>query len=309
MTNDSGFRIIESASLPRSTRAREDELGEICSYRGRGGFEVLISDSLVERLCAISHNAEPNEWIGILIGRVGEDDQGSYVIVDGLVLDTDAIATPGSVRSTVRGEQRVREIAAAAYPGSEVLGWAHSHHRCGTHFSPGDRDNQATWSAPHALGIVCDPRAPERIGVYRGPGSERLVLERPQSKTPATRDASTVQNGACRHLSAALRTMPTMSRDNKTVAARSPQWAPFLDGFMGLTLIALAWQIATKPSNIDISHQLERIEHSVLTLSEHRVQPPSASEPGTFYFGFQNTREDDVMCTVKPPTLVAHELE
>jgi proteasome lid subunit RPN8/RPN11 len=278
----------------------------VSSYRGRDGFEALVSDTLIDRLCTLSHTAEPNEWIGILIGRVGEDSMGSYVIVDGVVLDTEAIATPGSVRSTVRGEQRVREIAAVAYPGSEVLGWAHSHYRCGTHFSPGDCENQSTWTAPYALGIVCDPRTPERIGVYRGPDAERLTVNRVTSKTPGQSKEPPVRWPFLERRSAALspEQAPTAFLDQGVSKKSRPRWTALINSIIGIALVFLAWRIGITLPNLD--ERLESLEHSVRTLNARSVQ--SSLPSGTLSFlESQSARENESMCLMNPVALNGHE--
>lgn len=183
------FRVLEAVEEHVHHAPREALVVPFRRYRSEAGFEALIPHAVVQRLRTLSRRAAPNEWIGILVGRLGEDRKGTYVVVDGVVLDERALATPGSVRSTEEGEWAVRKIAEAAYAGSVVIGWAHGHHRCGTHFSAGDRTNQATWTAPHSLGIVCDPWSEEDLGVYRGPGSEHLALvsEGSTGGAPSTR--------------------------------------------------------------------------------------------------------------------------
>ena len=306
-SNDAGFRVIESTTGRVSTRARVDELGRVSSYRGRDGFEALVSDTLIDRLCTLSHAAEPNEWIGILVGRVGEDARGSYVIVDGVVLDAEAVATPGSVRSTVRGEQRVREIAAVAYPGSEVLGWAHSHYRCGTYFSPGDCDNQSTWTASYALGIVCDPRAPERIGVYRGPGAERLTVNRVTSNTKGQSKVPHVRWPFLARRSAAPspEQAPAAFGDRGfSKESRPTTWTALINGTIGIALMFLVWRIGTTPPNLD--ERLESIELPVRALNARGDQ--SSRPSGTLSFlGFQRAREDESMCLMNLGALDGHE--
>lgn len=174
MATESAFRVIEAILEPVHRAERMALLGACRRYHAKDGFQAFVPEPVIDRMVAMGHDAEPNEWIGILVGRLGRDARGTYVIVDGVIPDELALATPGTVRSTSAGERDVRDVAATVFPGSIVIGWGHGHLRYGTRFSGSDRDNQATWTTDYALGIVCDPWSDESIGVYRGPKSERL---------------------------------------------------------------------------------------------------------------------------------------
>ena len=63
----------------------------------------------------------------------------------------------------------------SSYPDAVLLGWVHSHVRCGVTFSSTDRATQATWRESYSLGIVVDPWHPRELTVYRGPKAEALV--------------------------------------------------------------------------------------------------------------------------------------
>lgn len=215
----SSFRVIEATDERVHDAQRTRLLGSVHRFRAADGFEALIPQLLIEQVVALSQRAEPNEWLGVIVGRVGEDEQGSYVVIDGVVLDTRAIATPGSVRSTPEGERAVRQIAEAAYPTSTFIGWGHGHYRCGTQFSAGDRRNQATWTASHAIGIVCDPSSPEKVGVYRGPRSERLSLVGPLPLARVEGAVAPTKGGHPTDRPSNRRPMPGAEHDKRVVAS------------------------------------------------------------------------------------------
>lgn len=173
-STDHVFRIVEEATEPVYIAPREGIVGVPHHFVAENGFDVIVPDAIIEQLCALGRAKQPNEWMGILVGRLGRDGRGDYAIVDGVLCDSRAIASPGRVQSTPTGEAILRRHAAECFPASIVLGWAHGHLHCGARFSGTDFANQATWTMPYALGIVCDPWSPERIAVYYGPKAELL---------------------------------------------------------------------------------------------------------------------------------------
>lgn len=150
-------------------------------YRGENRFAVAVPELVIDEMLAFGRRAAPLEWYALLVGRLCEDSDGRYVVVDAAVLDTGAVASTGSIETTVESEQRLRALAQAQHPVSIPIGWGHGHHRCGSSFSATDRRNQATWTQEHSVGIVVDPWDADPVGVYRGPRSERLVKTRPRA--------------------------------------------------------------------------------------------------------------------------------
>jgi len=130
---------------------------------------------VIERAFALSRRAHPNEWIGRLITEVREDAAGTYVVVLGIVPDSEASVTPAYAESSPMANSRVNELAERAFGRSAVGGPAHGHTGCGATYSVTDRANQRGWPDPWALGLVVDPWGKPDVGVYRGPDSERLV--------------------------------------------------------------------------------------------------------------------------------------
>ncbi len=308
MFGENEFRIIEVKPEPVSRVPRERAIGLVREYRGEDGFVALISDAVIERLCTLSHNSEPSEWLGILVGRVGEDVRGAYVVVDGVILDQNAVATPGSVHSTFVGERRVREIAAAAHCGSSVIGWAHAHYRCGTRFSGGDRDNQATWPAAHALGIVCDPRTPERIGVYRGPQSERLT--RASASEPVHSDKFEASGSEVRahsaNLASADHSLPE-DRDESTTgeylrpSSGGLKWTQIVTDIAKLAFLVLTWHLWTRVS--DMHARIDVLERTVQTLDARCSRQPTLESPQEPFMSFiqpSDEREQSNRYSVQP---------
>jgi proteasome lid subunit RPN8/RPN11 len=170
-----GLRHASRVEVPIAQVPR----GELASgYRVFTGdaFEALLAEDVISRMLAIGRAAAPDEWMGILLGHVGHDEQGDYVIVRAILQDQEALARPGFVQSTHSSEARLRLLARLVFPDLVVLGWGHGHVRCGVFFSSRDKETQASWQAPYSVGIVVDPWDDREVAVYRGPGSERLIL-------------------------------------------------------------------------------------------------------------------------------------
>jgi proteasome lid subunit RPN8/RPN11 len=289
VSGENGFRVIEGKAEPTSRSPRASAIGRVLQFEARDGLVALVPEALVDRLCLVSRQAEPNEWLGILVGRTGHDEHGSYVIADGVVLDQNAIATPGSVHSTDLGERRVREIATAAYPGCILLGWVHAHVRCGTRYSAGDCENQATWTAPNSIGIVCDPRTPERIGVYRGPRSERLTSIGPWSSISVSQKSQSESS---------IRVIPSPNRVLKPATtgirrSSGPQ-TPLNRRVVIRRLVVVAcaavlllvWRV--RMLYTDLHARIEVLERTVRALDESQgecVAKPSRYEPSMSLLG------------------------
>jgi proteasome lid subunit RPN8/RPN11 len=155
-------------------------------YAGSSGFEVAISEHVVERMMLLGLQAAPREWYGLLVGRVYEDDVGRHVVILGVVPDPEADAHTGSVRTSFDSELRTRMAARLLYPDGVSVGWVHGHIRYGARYSSTDFKNQATWTQPHSIGIVVDPFSDPRLGVYRGPEGELLEPVMPSAPLPVT---------------------------------------------------------------------------------------------------------------------------
>lgn len=185
-----GFRPLGSRPEPVRTVERGRVGTELRQYRAADGFAALLPEEIVERMLLVAKEAAPNEAFALLVGRLCEDGRGPYVLVSGIVPDGDAKASPVHVATTVEGERRMRAIARSVFPEASVLGWVHTHPGHGAAYSSTDRRTQATWTAPHSLGIVVDWTDPAELAVYRGPGCE--LLRRSDCHAKSSVDAVTI---------------------------------------------------------------------------------------------------------------------
>ena len=159
-------------------------------FRSADGFEVGILRSVLDRAFVFAREAAPREMYAHLVGRLLQDDLGRHVVVDAVVPDDGAEGTPGRVQTTVESEHRSRTLARRLFPDGVILGWLHTHPQCTAVFSSTDKDNQATWTQPHSIGIVLSLLDDEHVTVYRGPFAEQLVeVDDPSGREARTRRA------------------------------------------------------------------------------------------------------------------------
>lgn len=182
-TND--FRALGIVEEPVEAVDRSDARSGYRVFVAPDGFELAVPEQIIARALAWGRNAAPNEWYGLVVGRLGTDARGQHVTVLGLVPDHDARATPGYVETSHASEFATRERCRRLYPDGVIVGWVHGHHQCGARYSAPDRQNQATWTQPHSIGIVVDPWDPAELAVYRGPASERLAPRPARAVTSA----------------------------------------------------------------------------------------------------------------------------
>lgn len=173
---DDAFVPLGGGEAPVHRRARAEARGAYRTFRAADGLEVAIPESVVGRLLTFARDAAPNEWLGLVVGQRCEDERGPHLLVLGAVPDRQAQADGGRVETTHASELETRTLARTLYPDAILLGWVHSHVRCGVTFSGTDRATQATWREPYSLGIVVDPWHPRELAVYRGPAAETLVI-------------------------------------------------------------------------------------------------------------------------------------
>lgn len=191
-----GFTVVGAAPEPLHPLTPESARTGYLLFRGDDGFEVAIPDSLVERALAWGRQAAPNEWHGLVYGKLCEHVGARHVVVLGVVPDIEALAKPSYVETTDGSEFRTRLSGRVLFPDGIPLGWIHGHVRHGVRFSSTDLATQRSWTQPHALGIVVDPWNRQRLSVYRGPQSELLTRVHmpsdavgPASPAPRRREA------------------------------------------------------------------------------------------------------------------------
>ena len=253
------FRRLSVEDEPVQVVARS-VAAQVRTCRAADGFEVLIPLELIDRLVHFGQGAAPNEWYGLLVGRLCEDDQGSYARIMGAVPDVGAETGPAYIRTTADTEFRTRLAAQTVFPDAVVLGWVHTHPRMRARFSRVDRDNQLTWTMPHSLGLVFDPWDPDDLAVYHGPDSEPMGFLPPdgESEDPGLRWR---EAGLCARVASRLQRR-VRSQLSAVRAAMRPlvlfAWATALGAGM------VTWQLRA------VSNRLAEAELSLASLNTAR---------------------------------------
>lgn len=140
---------------------------------------VFVHSGVLVAVRAWARLGDPEERLGLLAGRGCEDGAGPFTLVVGAVLAARAVGSRAHVAADIGAMQRARQALLASYPVAEVAGWWHTHPGFGTTFSSTDRETQATYRAPHLVGLVVDPRieGASGFGLYAGPECARLHTE------------------------------------------------------------------------------------------------------------------------------------
>lgn len=264
-----GFDALGVVEEPVEAREREGARSGYRIFAAPDGFEAAVPEQVIARTLSWARSSAPNEWYGLIVGRLCEDERGRHVVVLGVVPDGDARATTGFVETSHASEFATRTLCRGLYPDGVIVGWAHSHPRLGVRYSATDKRNQATWTQSHSLGIVVDPWDPAELTVYRGPTSE--VLSRRPSGGPSTelagdvsfRAVTTTPKGPC--LGAA--TARSTPRRVRSVLAKV-----VLAAFLGALVVVIVRR------ERGVEHALDELARHVRTL-EARPSAPRRPTP------------------------------
>jgi proteasome lid subunit RPN8/RPN11 len=259
-------------------------------FRSSDGFEAAFRESVVERCREFARNAAPNEWYGVLLGRLCKDDGGRHVVVEGIVPDPDCLAGPGYFETTPESELRTRMTSDALFPDCVLLGWVHSHpHGC-IRFSNVDLQNQAQWSSPDSLGVVIDPFGAADIGVYRGPQSE--LLEQVEDIVDA---AARAQSATAPHVRASTQPATASQDENHPAETASAK----LLSRIGISVLVAVCLFAALSGGLalrrtaTLSSRVRSVEADVAELSEPFVSTIDIRAPIDHYDPVKRVCIDD----------------
>ena len=315
-----GFRPLGLVAEPVGTVDRVAARSAYRLFRGAGGFEAAIPEQVVARMLALGRAAAPLEWLGLVVGRVGDDARGRHVVVLGVVPDAGALAERHFVQSTVASESETREAARKMYPDGVVVGWVHGHVRHGAQYSPTDHENQATWRQEHSLGIVVDPWDPRELAVYRGPRSELLMpaCDHDVGALVARRPAEDARPGPTAAPHAPL------ANGKPPGDARRKALRRIVGGITlaALALVSVAWRARPDRPDRDLAARVGKVERRLARLEvEHACRDrawapwpaapdrsPGQPAPASFDAGAADARPADVVGVVEDRTRVERDL-
>jgi proteasome lid subunit RPN8/RPN11 len=135
---------------------------------------VFVHPGVCARIGAAARGAQPHEAGGLLAGRVLQDADGGYTLVEGAVVAPPQAGSVGRIMMSPELTAGLRTQAATRYPACDVVGWWHSHVGV-SGYSEVDRANQRAWSDPGHVGLLVFARAASpRAMAYLGPQSLAL---------------------------------------------------------------------------------------------------------------------------------------
>lgn len=266
----------------------------ICFGPSKNGFEAYIHREVLGAIEREAQRARPDETIGLLAGRVWQDNKGEYAVVLAIegALKGEIDAGPSHVRISAAGNANVRNRLERAHVALDVIGWYHSHPSYPPEFSLVDIEEQTTWKDLNSIGIVYSGLpGSESFGVYQGPDAEKLSRQKPPPPEPIARRMVEHQEGNDGKASSkpVTHTFEQVRRENSIrVPARLrdtnlPLWLIAL-GVIGL-LVGMLW----------IGHRAQRVESKlgelIYNLSQQMAQRDPTDESGPS--GASKTVTDD----------------
>lgn len=142
-------------------------------FQGRR-HAVFVHPGVCARIGAVVRDAAPREAGGLLAGRVLQDAEGGYTLVEGAVVAPPQAGSAGRITMSPELTAGLRTQAATRYPACDVVGWWHSHTGV-SGYSEVDRANQRAWRSPGHVGLLVFGRdASPRAMAYLGPQSVAL---------------------------------------------------------------------------------------------------------------------------------------
>lgn len=135
---------------------------------------VFVHPGVCARIGAAARDAQPNEAGGLLAGRILQDADGGYTLVEGAVVAPPQAGSVGRITMSPELTAGLCTQAATRYPACDVVGWWHSHAGV-SGYSEVDRANQRAWRNPGHVGLLVFARAGSpRAMAYLGPQSAAL---------------------------------------------------------------------------------------------------------------------------------------
>lgn len=121
-------------------------------------LRVAIDRNAHAELIAHAMGSLAAEVCGVLIGQVGEDEQGLYVHVTAIIRGNAATESSTHVTFTQQTWDAIHETLEREFPKERIVGWYHTHPGFGVEFS--DMDvfiQQNFFSGPTQIALVTDP--------------------------------------------------------------------------------------------------------------------------------------------------------
>lgn len=129
-------------------------------------YQVLIRQSVLNKIHAHGHSVDGIEVCGVLVGNVHHDASGPWLYVEQAIEGNGATERAAQVTFTAETWAHIQTVMDRDYPDRRILGWYHTHPGFGIFLSDMDvfiQDN--FFGEPWQVALVYDPKAKEE-GVF-----------------------------------------------------------------------------------------------------------------------------------------------
>lgn len=135
----------------------------------RSDFRVSFTPAARDKMHAHAGADVSVEICGVLVGRLCQDDEGPFAIVEDCVCCESAASKFAEVTFTHESWAQINEEMDTKFAGKQIVGWYHSHPNFGVFLS--DRDcfiHEHFFSGPGQVAYVIDPvRQEEGVFIWR----------------------------------------------------------------------------------------------------------------------------------------------
>ncbi len=122
------------------------------------GLRVAVERAAYADLIAHAKESLEAEVCGVLVGQIGEDDEGLFVHVEALIRGNAATQAATHVTFTQATWEAIHQTLERDHPNRRIVGWYHTHPGFGVEFSDMDVFIQRNFfPGPTQIALVIDP--------------------------------------------------------------------------------------------------------------------------------------------------------
>jgi proteasome lid subunit RPN8/RPN11 len=139
-------------------------------------FQMVIRQSVLNRIHAHGDSSPKIEICGVLVGDVYHDGTGPVLLIENIIEGASSAGAAGQVTFTAATWQHIQTRMEQQFPSSRIVGWYHTHPGHGVFLSKMDVFvHESFFGLPWQTAFVYDPRSGEEglFGAEAGQ-SERL---------------------------------------------------------------------------------------------------------------------------------------
>lgn len=132
-------------------------LPPMLGQRGQG-FQVVVKQSVLNRIHAHGHGKLDGEVCGVLVGTPCHDEHGPYLHIEAAIVGQGAASQAASVTFTAETWTKIQDEMERLYPDGKIVGWYHTHPGFGIFLSGMDLFiHESFFDLPWQVALVYDP--------------------------------------------------------------------------------------------------------------------------------------------------------